>query len=581
MKKTMSQRRPGFTLVEMLVATALIMFIMLILSQAFVQGIDAFRLLKGIGDMEEGLRTATGIMRDDLVADHFEGRRRLSDPSFASQGEAYPGLTGFYHPREGFFSIVQGATPTASSNGAGPGLATVNVPNGLIVGNVATTLFWQIQPGAVLLVDAGMPQQETVVVQTTTPGTNSFTAVFAQPHPNPFSIRLIRYFEGIDADGLPSYRAVDHQLNFTVKLRGNRRENFFSANLSGVPTSPPWPFVSPFTNPASTNFFLQSPDANFQDFASEYASQWAEVAYFLVPNGTAANGTPLYALYRCQYVIVPDNRNVNGNPPNGVLLFGQSPQFPFGDQAPYAEMSCQKASGNYQFYGGGPPPQPVEYLDFNNPSDVSQPTSTLTYSAGTATPGTAMVAVQTLSGPGWQIQPGYFLVLDGGTSSAETVLVSQVNPGANPPTFNVAQPLMFNHPNPAFPIQTVRRAFLSAQGTSSLTGGLGPPSPLRLPAWPGGNRLAFTANQPILWGATLLLTDVVSFDVQVFPDLTLIQGSPPISDFVDLSAISAGTYDTGAAPQIQSFPLKAIQITLRVWNFKTQQTRQITMIQDM
>jgi hypothetical protein len=246
-------------------------------------------------------------------------------------------------------------------------------------------------------------------------------------------------------------------------------------------------------------------------------------------------------------------------------------------------MSCQKASGSFNFY----PPAGIEILDFNNPSDVSQPVSTLTYAAAPAAAGTNSVAVQSVGGAaawGWQIQRGYLLVLDGGTPAEETVLVSGVNGGATPPTFTVAQPLLNSHPNPAFPIQTVRRAFLSAQGTSSLTGGLGPPSPLGLPAWPGGNRLAFTANQPILWGATLLLTDVVSFDVQVFPDLTLIQGSPPISDFVDLSAISAisaGTYDSGAAPQIQSFPLKAIQITLRVWNFKTQQTRQITMIQDM
>src|SRR5437899_3260350 len=73
--------RPGFTLVEMLVATALVMFIMLILSEAFVAGLEAFRTLKGIGDMEERLRAATLVIRTDLQADHFEPGRRLSDPN--------------------------------------------------------------------------------------------------------------------------------------------------------------------------------------------------------------------------------------------------------------------------------------------------------------------------------------------------------------------------------------------------------------------------------------------------------------------------------------------------------------------
>ena len=42
-----NNRRSAFTLVEMLVATALVMFIMLILSEAFVAGLEAFRTLKG------------------------------------------------------------------------------------------------------------------------------------------------------------------------------------------------------------------------------------------------------------------------------------------------------------------------------------------------------------------------------------------------------------------------------------------------------------------------------------------------------------------------------------------------------
>jgi prepilin-type N-terminal cleavage/methylation domain-containing protein len=76
--------RRGFTLVEMLVATALTIFIMVILSQAFVAAMETFRQLKGIGDLESSLRTAATMLRRDLAADHFEGKRRLSDSQFWS-----------------------------------------------------------------------------------------------------------------------------------------------------------------------------------------------------------------------------------------------------------------------------------------------------------------------------------------------------------------------------------------------------------------------------------------------------------------------------------------------------------------
>src|SRR6266446_2251193 len=66
-KQTLGTRvRGAFTLVEMLVATALVMFIMLILSEAFVAGLEAFRTLKGIGDMESRLKSAVTPIRDDL-----------------------------------------------------------------------------------------------------------------------------------------------------------------------------------------------------------------------------------------------------------------------------------------------------------------------------------------------------------------------------------------------------------------------------------------------------------------------------------------------------------------------------------
>jgi prepilin-type N-terminal cleavage/methylation domain-containing protein len=90
--------RRGFTLIEMLVAMALTLFIMVILAEAFSTGIDSFSQLKAIGDMEENLRAAATSLRADLAADHFEGKRRLSD------GDLYSNP-----PREGFFRIFRPA----------------------------------------------------------------------------------------------------------------------------------------------------------------------------------------------------------------------------------------------------------------------------------------------------------------------------------------------------------------------------------------------------------------------------------------------------------------------------------------
>src|SRR5262249_23183187 len=89
-----------FTLIEMLVAMTLTLFIMVIITTAFTQGLETFRGLKGIGDMQRTLRTAADRLRDDLRRAHFEGNRHLGDPAFPNQGPV----------QRGFFRIVQ---PTA------------------------------------------------------------------------------------------------------------------------------------------------------------------------------------------------------------------------------------------------------------------------------------------------------------------------------------------------------------------------------------------------------------------------------------------------------------------------------------
>ena len=93
--------RPAFTIVELLVAMALIIFIMYILAEAFAAGTTSFRNLKAIGDMNERLRSASTVLRRYLQADHFEGRKRLSDVDFWKDGP----------PQEGCFRIIQSAAP--------------------------------------------------------------------------------------------------------------------------------------------------------------------------------------------------------------------------------------------------------------------------------------------------------------------------------------------------------------------------------------------------------------------------------------------------------------------------------------
>src|SRR5262249_52868750 len=105
------KRRQAFTLVELLVAMALILFIMAILSQAFVSATDTFRNLKAAGDMAEKLRATTQLLQRDLAADHFEGKKRLSDPNFWQNGP----------PQQGYFQIYQGSaqtTPDGTVEGA-------------------------------------------------------------------------------------------------------------------------------------------------------------------------------------------------------------------------------------------------------------------------------------------------------------------------------------------------------------------------------------------------------------------------------------------------------------------------------
>ena len=87
----------GFTLVELMVAMALIILMLSIMSQAFVIATGTMQGLKEVADMQEKIRPAITLLQRDLGAYHFEGSKKLSDPEFWDNGP----------PKEGYFMVWQ------------------------------------------------------------------------------------------------------------------------------------------------------------------------------------------------------------------------------------------------------------------------------------------------------------------------------------------------------------------------------------------------------------------------------------------------------------------------------------------
>src|SRR2546423_9303181 len=93
--------RTGFTLVEMLVATALIIFVMLILTTVFTAGLQALRNMRGVGSMQDNLRQAATIMRRDLASPHFASEQTSTAGPTVSQQRL--DLYDWKPPKQGFF----------------------------------------------------------------------------------------------------------------------------------------------------------------------------------------------------------------------------------------------------------------------------------------------------------------------------------------------------------------------------------------------------------------------------------------------------------------------------------------------
>ena len=118
--RTARTRRPGFTLIEVLVAAGLCMLIMVVMTQAFAAGLDTFSVLKSTGELQERLAVAGTVLQTDLAATHLENQ--VGEPTRVS-GIRFDkiGAPGFEQtarpPYRGFFRIQQEGISTPEGTG--------------------------------------------------------------------------------------------------------------------------------------------------------------------------------------------------------------------------------------------------------------------------------------------------------------------------------------------------------------------------------------------------------------------------------------------------------------------------------
>jgi type II secretory pathway pseudopilin PulG len=247
--------RNAFTLVELMVAMALIILMLSIMSQAFVIATGTMQGLKEVADMQEKIRPAITLLQRDLGANHFEGSKKLSDPEFWDNGP----------PKEGYFML------------------------------------WQDQ---------------------------AFEPLIA-PEPAGYESS----FNSVSFSRSAAF--ANHMLAFTVKLPGKSPDDFFESSLGAS-------FGNIFFNGAGTPIGMI--DSNIRRFESNpnlIHSDWAEVAYFLGPHtnplvtmnnsivtpdgytdGKTGPALPYFNLYRQQRMVLPSH-NIAGVTLPGILQNSQ------------------------------------------------------------------------------------------------------------------------------------------------------------------------------------------------------------------------------------------------------------------
>lgn len=263
-------RRPGFTLVEVIVAAGLCMLIMSVLAGAFAAGIDTFSLLKSTGELNDRLAVGKEIMVGDLSAVHLMDDTglplRVSNVRYDLLGTplAQDAVLGRYvkPPAQGFFRIYQGNV--SINEGTDPdGIPSSYATDHVLQMTVRRT---PDQPHRMFLARVPNPNPNTTPFPNSTASnvndawTSDSKGLAAQPLTS-----NLEYPYTLPPPGTPGRTFGDF---------GFRLQRECVGALSGV-----------------------SVGASDRSFASP----WAEVAYFLRDSGTATPGTSprtLYSLHR-------------------------------------------------------------------------------------------------------------------------------------------------------------------------------------------------------------------------------------------------------------------------------------------
>jgi hypothetical protein len=461
-------RRRAFTIVEMLVAAALIMFMMWIIAAAFQAGLESFRTLKTAGDMQEKLRAASTAIRRDLTRPHFDdgntSNEDLGNQRFDITSPPWP------PPLQGYFRIFQGTD------------ADLGFLEGYDADDPTSTLAHKRVP----------------------------STVNSQGHVLQFTVRLRgvrrdQYFlvDTRDGDVPPGADGPLHQLSFPVYNRRILRNEM----LPGGTTNPFEPRST--TDPKSSMF----------------TTIWGEVTYFVRPNGTDTGGIPLYNLYRRQNLLVTDN---------GTLL------------PPLPVVNPTANNGEYLQIGSWAASTPQAYV-INSQKTVTAPIRRF--------------GVQNT--PEARYQNPILRYED------------QAPAFGNP-----------NHPLAGADLMLTDVSNFAVKvlwEPSGATGAMTPPMPDANPDYPFDNLPPITGTNPSLANQRI-------FDT--WSQLIDAPGGTPAADDYGSTRPSSGSepgwnsgYATGSAFLPQSIPLKirvrGIQIEMRIWDVKSKQTRQVTIIQDM
>lgn len=465
-----ARRRSAFTLVEMLVATALIIFMMYVIASAFEKGLGSFRVLKTQGDMQEKLRSATTAIRLDLTASHFGDGEALSNKRLNQDAWTGP-------PNRGYFRISQPANP---------GVLEGMDPDGFGLG------YFRLDPSNV---SNPAVQLNDLYLQ--------FTANLSEGHP---SLR--------DARG--------------------RRDQYYTTDTWGSSTP---------LNAYST------PDYNRGDpsMPTVLSSYWAEITYFLKPNGqfTSAGATldgiggsvaplPLYTLYRRQKLLVDVPESQAAPTSNSI--------------AGLTDVSWWNQSG----------------MKLNRPWDITQPFRRLGMTPSgpgceAGIPAAAAGGFTTIAAEGDAARMGGDVLLTDVVNFEVKVLYDPVTIGdpnavrfknTGDAAYNFVGPS--NTGNPDYPFGSLPK------GVNPILGALGKRI---FDTW-ALNRDSTTGTQPYSINPSSPDPNVDPWNAGHF--------IPP----------SAGTTATANTIPLR-VRVRGIQVKIRIWDQKTSQTRQITIIQDL